>query len=523
MITATTAREDESHDSQNEKPAKSEVSSNEDEYTVFSANTRMFLVIYLGVVMILSTLTATIYFPLIPMLSRQLSVSIQAINLTVTVYVIFQAISPAVLASLADSFGRRPVLLGVILIYAAATLGLVINPYSYSVLIVLRALQSIGGSATTPLAYGIVSDVAVTSQRGTMLGPMLSICNGISAVGPVIGGAVALGTSGVTWVFASLLIIAAACFLVAGFALPETARCIAGNGSKPPTGIHRTWGSLIPGPNRRIRQKADVENSAAPKAPCSVDERRPWTISAALGAFRIIVIPDATAVLWMIATSYVVYYTFQVAIPVIFSEVYHYNELQIGLTFLPGLVGMTLGGIVAGKLLDKNYVTVAKANGIEVDHKKAQDLFHFPVETARYRNCLPFFILQSALVIGYGWAVSYRIHPAVPIILQFFICGVSTLLSHTGSALLVDIFPSQSSTAYAAAQAVRCGLSAVSAAILQPLIDAVGRGWYFTAFSLFVGINGLIAVQVSQRWGTKWRQARSIAPTDVNSSHSPGS
>lgn len=523
MNTTTRSGEDESYSSQNEKPAQSGVSPNEDEYTVFSPHTRRFLVVFLGVVMILSTLTATIYFPLIPMLSRQLSVSIQAINLTVTVYVLFQALSPAVLASLADSFGRRPVLLGVILIYASATLGLVINPYSYPALLVLRALQSIGGSATPPLAYGIVADVAVASQRGTMLGPMLSICNGVSAVGPVIGGAVALGTSGVTWVFASLLIIAAACFLVAGFALPETARCIVGNGSKPPTGLHRTWGRLIPGIDRRIQRRADVENSAASQLSCSVDERRPWTIPAALGAFRILVIPDATAVLWMIATSYVVYYTFQVAIPVIFSEVYHYNELQIGLTFLPGLVGMTLGGIVAGKLLDWNYVTVAKANGIEVDHKKAQDLFHFPVETARYRNCLPFFILQSALIIGYGWAVSFQIHPAVPILLQFFICGVSTLLSHTGSALLVDIFPSQSSTAYAAAQAVRCGLSAVSAATLQPLIDTLGRGWYFTAFSLFVGINGLVAVDVSRRWGTRWRQARSIAPTEDSSNSSSGS
>ena len=32
------------------------------------------------------------------------------------------------------------------------------------------------------------------SERGKMLGPMLSTCNAISAVGPVIGGTVALST-----------------------------------------------------------------------------------------------------------------------------------------------------------------------------------------------------------------------------------------------------------------------------------------------------------------------------------------
>jgi MFS family permease len=490
--------------------------SEEVEYTVFSSGNRIFLVVLLGVVMILSTLTATIYFPLIPMLSNQLSVSVEAINLTVTVYVIFQAVSPAVFAAISDSFGRRPVLLGVILIYASATLGLVLNPYHYAVLVSLRALQSVGGSATPPLAYGIVSDVAATSQRGAMLGPMLSICNGISAVGPVIGGAVALGTSGVNWVFASLLIISLVCLLVAGCALPETARCIVGNGSISPKGVYRTWWSLF---QRRICQRQRRIDAGAPtQQSYSIEHERRWTLWLAFGAFRIIMIRDAAAVLWMIATSYSVYYTFQVAIPVIFSEVYHYNELEIGLTLLPGLVGMTLGGILAGRLLDRNYARVAQANGFSVDHKKTQDLFHFPLETARYKGCLPFLILQLALLVGYGWSVAYHVHPAVPIILQFFICGISTLLSHTASALLVDIFPDRSSTAYAAAQAVRCGLSAVSAATIEPLLSVLGRGWYFTAFAIFTTVNGLIAVGVSRRWGKGWRQARSVAPAEDTSS-----
>ncbi|KAI0406218.1 major facilitator superfamily domain-containing protein [Xylaria palmicola] len=470
---------------------------------------------------VLSTLTATIYFPLIPMLASQLSVSVQAINLTVTVYVIFQAVSPAIFASLSDSFGRRPVLLGIILIYASATLGLVVNHQSYAVLVVLRGLQSIGGSATSPLAYGIISDVTATSQRGKMLGAMLSICNGISAVGPVIGGAVALGTSGVTWVFASLLVIAASCFVVAGCVMPETARRIVGNGSKPPAGIHRTWWDLVRSNAPFRHQKPDVETSRPLGRFSPEENRKRWTISTALGAFRIIAMRDAAAILWMIATSYSVYYTFQVAIPVIFSELYHYNELQIGLALLPGLVGMTVGGFIAGKLLDSNYAHVAKANGIDVSHKKAHDLFHFPVEAARYRNCFPFLFLQLFQVIGYGWGVTYHVHPAVLIILHFLICGVSTLLSHTASALLVDIFPDQSSTAYAASQAVRCGLCAVSAAVLQPLINAFGRGWYFTTFALFVSLGGLLSVEISQRWGMKWRQARCTPPVEDSSNSGP--
>jgi MFS family permease len=212
----------------------------------------------------------------------------------------------------------------------------------------------------------------------------------------------------------------------------------------------------------------------------------------------------------MVASSYCVYYTFQVAIPVIFDEIYGYNELEIGLVFLPGLAGMTIGGIIAGKLVDRNYSVVAKSHDIKPEDGPTRDLDpgDFPIEAARYRNCLIFVLIQVALVIGYGWVVYFHVHPSVPIILQFFICALSTLLSHTASALLVDIFPDNSSSAYASGQIMRCGLSAASAAVLQPLIETVGRGWYFTMFSLFVGVTGAGCVIISRLKGMEWRQAR---------------
>ncbi len=251
--------------------------------------------------------------------------------------------------------------------------------------------------------------------------------------------------------------------------------------------------------------------------PTGGKRRQTWRFASAFAAFRIILYKDAAAVLWMVASSYSVYYTFQVAIPVIFAEIYGYNELQIGLTFLPGLAGMTIGGIIAGKLVDRNYTITARRHnvtdlargGTEESGSQEKDL-GFPIEVARYRNCLVFVLAEILLVIGYGWAVHFHVHPAVPIVLQFFICGLSTLLSHTASALLVDIFPGSSSTAYASGQIMRCGLSAVSAAVLQPIVDAVGRGWYFTIFALFVGTTGACSVVVSRLRGMGWRRRRHL-------------
>lgn len=491
---------------------------NED-YSVFSDRVRLYLTYLLGLVMVLSTISATIYFPLIPMLSREFESSIQEINLTVTVYAIFQAISPAIFAPIADSHGRRPVLLFLVALYAIASLGLALNKGSYAALAVLRALQSTGASATPTIAYGVVADVAVVAERGAMLGPALATCNGISALGPVIGGAVALGTSGYKWVFLALLIFSMFCFLLVGITLPETARAVVGNGSKPVGGIWRTWMSYFRSLSCNLNDKSGDRGSGIQNqdcgAPRSTQQRslelgvkRRLMFRGPLDAILIILHADAALVLWVVASSYMIYYMFQVAVPVIFADMYGYNDLQIGLSMLPGLAGMTIGGMIAGKLVDRNFAVMAKTHNAVIERNRITSLDDFPIEAARYRHILPVVVLQAALVAGYGWAVQYGAHAAVVMIMQFAACGCSTMLSHTASALLVDIFPEQSSTAYASGQMMRCGLSAAAAAIIDPAARTLGRGWFFTAVALFVGTTGAGCVVLSRAKGMQWRQQR---------------
>jgi MFS family permease len=468
-------------------------------YSAFPNTTRTYLTYILGVIQLISTLTTTIYFPLIPTLSTHFSVSIQAINLTVTVYAICQALSPGIFGSLADSYGRRPVLLGLVTTYTLASLGLALNKKSYPVLITLRALQSIGGSATVPIAYGIVADVAVVSERGGMLGPMLATCNGISASGPVIGGALAMKSTGHMGVFIALLGIAILCLVLVGFVLPETSRSIVGNGGKPATGVWRTWISFLGRENGdQLSASGTLQHEPVTTPKFS------QTFSRVFDSIRMIRHPDAAVILWMVASSYGIYYTFQVAHSVIFKELYGYNELQIGLSFLPALAGMTIGGTIAGKLMDINYAYHAR----QAEVLDPANVLDFPIERARFRNMVPLILAEIALVTGYGWTVQRHTHPAVPLVLEFFVSALATLLSHTANALLVDVFPEVPSTAYASGQLARGGFSAASAAIIDPLVRSVDRGWYFTIFAAFTGLGCLTCVSLSRWAGMRWRRKR---------------
>ena len=173
----------------------------QDIYTTFSQHEKYGITFILGITTITSPLTATIYFPLLPLLRAHFHTSAQAINLTITIYIVFQALSPLFFATLSDTFGRRPVYLVTLLIYLFANLGLALQQDSYLALLVLRALQSFGASAAFAVSYGVVADVCVPSDRGKMVGPISAAQSLGLCIGPVVGGWVAWKSHGYGWVF----------------------------------------------------------------------------------------------------------------------------------------------------------------------------------------------------------------------------------------------------------------------------------------------------------------------------------
>ena len=175
-------------------------------YTVFSSRERRLIVALLGTTTLVSPLTATIYLPLLPLLATHFRTSAQAINLTITVYIVCQALSPLFLASVSDHFGRRPIYLATFTLYSVASLGLALNQSSYAALLVLRGLQSLGASAVLSLNYGTVADVCVPAKRGKMLGPVLAAGNLGTCIGPIVGGWIALESGGFRWAFWALVI-----------------------------------------------------------------------------------------------------------------------------------------------------------------------------------------------------------------------------------------------------------------------------------------------------------------------------
>ncbi|KAG8525533.1 uncharacterized protein KY384_009177 [Bacidia gigantensis] len=484
-------------------------------YTTFTRNDKRLLTLLLGFATITSPLTATIYFPLLPLLRNHFHTSAQAINITLTIYIIFQAISPAIFGPLSDSLGRRPVYLLTLALYVIGNLGLAVNKHSYIVLLILRAIQSLGASAAFAVSYGVVADVCIPSERGSMLGPVSMALNLGACVGPVVGGWVGYSSGSYEWVFWALVIIGAILLLSVGAFLPETARSVVGDGSrkKQRSGWEESGYNMFRHWVRRRKENAsgnDENEKQTVNEDVTLDRSllqrfripNPWA------CLRMIFHFDTFFVLWMHSSFYTVDYSLVAAVPDIYKSIYHFNELQIGLAYLPRGAGIISGGYFVGKVMDHNYKFTAKKIGWTVNKVSGDDLNTFPIERARSRGSLWLLMVSTSTLIGYGWAVSSHVQVSVPLILQFIQGFWGTYFYTTYNTLLVDVFPESPSTAAAAASITRCAMAAAGVAVLQPLLDAAGRGWYFTLLGLWSGACGAVAVWLIRRKGMQCRTKR---------------
>lgn len=494
-------------------------------YTVFTDKQKRYLTMVLTLTMLASPLTATIYLPLLPLLAAQYHVSIQAINLTITLYVVFQALSPLFFATASDHFGRRPILLVTYALYTIASLGLALNTRSFAALLILRALQSLGASAVLAVAFGVVADVCPPAERGSMLGPTQGAANVAVCLGPIIGGLVALRSQGVVWVFWALVIFGGMVWSTIAAALPETARNIVGNGSQLQRGKKGIcWNGSLLGLTPKIstpseqdrRRKSWSPTAVSPKTQSLTHTERghhrsflaSLRKSNPLVVVRMIFWRDTALVLWIAASPYAVWYCVQASIPSIYKDNYGFNELEIGLSFLTGGVAVVVGGYANGKFMDWNYRVIANRAGRTIDKVGGDDLTDFPIETARARGSFWLSTIYTGALAGYGWSVQMNAHESIPLILQFVIAALCTSFQQTFNALLVDIFPESPSTAAASSNITRCTLSAMVVAVLEPIVAAIGRGWFFSMLAILSGAGGVLCCWTIDKYGMKWRRCR---------------
>lgn len=324
-------------------------------------------------------------------------------------------------------------------------------------------------------------------------------------IGPIVGGILAefLGWRSIFW----FLVIITAVYLVPFLiAFPETARNVVGNGSLPPQRWNMTLLNYL---KERKAQKSQVdsESSTSQQQHVELAKKRKLRFPNPLGALRVIKQKDAGLLLFYNSLIYTAFYDVISSAPYIFADIYGFNDLQIGLAFIPFGVGALCAPLTAGRAMDWNYRRVAKQENFPIDRKRGDDLRNFPLERARLYVALPMLALGIVSVLCYGWTIEVETHLAAPLVMHFLI-GISlTSAFNVLSVMLIDYYPLSPSTATAANNLIRCLVGAGGTALIEPMIHAMGRGWCFTFVAgVIAGFSPVLWVLL--RWGPGWREER---------------
>jgi EmrB/QacA subfamily drug resistance transporter len=123
----------------------------------------------------------------LPHIMSAFKAGLASIEWVFNVYVLFFAALLLPLGKLGDLFGRRKLFLIGLGLFTLASLGCALAP-SYSVLLVFRGIQAIGGAAMTPATLSILNVEFDKSQRGLALGIWGAVAGAANALGPIIGG-----------------------------------------------------------------------------------------------------------------------------------------------------------------------------------------------------------------------------------------------------------------------------------------------------------------------------------------------
>ena len=141
-------------------------------------------------------------------------------QMVLSTFIIGFGVGQFVMGPLSDRFGRRPVLLGGMVVYGIASLLAIAAP-SFETLLLARALQGLGTSATRVIATSIVRDCYAGRRMASVMSLAMMVFIAVPVLAPSFGQAVLLLTQ---WrgIFIVLMLYGVVALIWSSLRMPET-------------------------------------------------------------------------------------------------------------------------------------------------------------------------------------------------------------------------------------------------------------------------------------------------------------
>ncbi|PYH54686.1 MFS transporter [Aspergillus niger CBS 101883] len=439
----------------------------------YSSGVKWFLTFIVAAGGLVVPLSSGVLFPCLLEIAADLDTTESVVNLSIAFGSLAVAITPLWWSYIAELYGRRLVyllsffFLGVFCILAA------ISP-NIAMFIAMRLLGSASSASLQSVSAGTISDMFETHERGKamgafMLGPMLG-----PMLAPIIGGALTMrwGWRSTQWF---MVIYGWTVFMVMVFFLPETA-----------TNLAET-------------QREHRANASSPVKKAAHFLLKP------IEAAKLLQYPPILITVYYTAIVFATYYLICVSIEDTFAVApYYWSPVIVGVAYIPGGLGLLFGAIIGGRWQDAIMARTARKEGRYDD---VGELILHPVDRLG-ENCLMAGILFPGALLWWGWTAEKQIFWLVPLIGNFFYGFSGMILTNVTMTMLTEFTPKKSTVGVAVNNLLRNSLSCVSAVIAQPLFDAIGTGWSFTAACIFCLLSGIPLILLRMKreeWSRKMK------------------
>ncbi|GAA5820951.1 hypothetical protein JCM11251_001893 [Rhodosporidiobolus azoricus] len=486
-------------------------------YARFSDRQKSLYVAIVSYAALLAPFSSSSFLPSIPQISEELNTTPSIINVTVAIFILVIGLVPLIWAPYAGVYGRRPVYIVSLPIFALGSMGCALSR-TLAQLIVTRIIQGIGSCSVLSVGAGTIGDLYPKEVRGQAMGLFyLGILIG-PATAPAIAGIlteyahpIGQGWRAMQWLLFAMGVLAS---LLVFFFFPETA--------------HARGIDLI----RRERLEARAEKEEVDPDQLAEREREErsrmgwlrrkwsgfvWVWCNPLAPLRLLVHPNILAMsinssfvlsvliseLLLIADLLTVTsFSFLLAVLVPLSQTvaprYNISNAAIlGCFYLSQGLGNAVASRYTGRFADWTLARwLRKRNGVYV----AEDRLKATLWGGG--------LILPGSVLALGWVldrVGGKVGLAWTIIL-LFIDGVGLMIVLTPcNTYVVDCAGVRSSEAIAVNNACRYVLSAAASAFVLPMIQAIGVGPTNT-FAAGIVLLGFGIVLLLIRYGGKMRE-----------------
>ena len=150
------------------------------------ANSKLFLVLLLGVLSAFGPFVVDLYLPSLPQLASFFETSASMTQLTLTTAMIGLAVGQLLLGPLSDKFGRKTPLIISLVIYIISTVLIVYAP-NIEAMIVLRVIQGLSSAGSVVISRAVATDLYRGREMTRFFGLLMTI-NGLAPIiSPILG------------------------------------------------------------------------------------------------------------------------------------------------------------------------------------------------------------------------------------------------------------------------------------------------------------------------------------------------